>query len=172
MDEERNKRGNGADMPSETGEMAAIKKERDEYLAGWQRAKADLINYKKDELHRMEDVARYGNEGLIREIITVMDDFDLALRVMEKNGGADGVDRGIYLIRSKVEDVLKKRGVEKIAIRPGDGFDPMVAEAMAEIPSDHPPGAIVEEIEPGYRLHDKVLRPARVIISKGNEIKN
>ena len=148
-------------------ELAEAERQRDEYLAGWQRAKADFLNYKKEEMARLQDAIKYGSEDLIKEVITVMDDFDLALRMMEKNGGANGVDKGIYMIRSKVEDVLKKRGLEKIAIAVGDEFDPAVAEAMLEAPSDRPPGTIIEEIEPGYRLHEKVIRPARVILSKG-----
>ncbi|MDE2019024.1 MAG: nucleotide exchange factor GrpE [Patescibacteria group bacterium] len=147
-------------------ELEETKQQRDEYLSGWQRAKADLINYKKEEAARLEETAKYGNMGLISEIIGILDDFDLALRVMEKEGGKDGVDKGIYLIRSKIEDVLRKRGLERIKISPGDPFDPSVAEAMLEIDSDKPPGAVVEEVEPGYRLHDKILRAAKVIVSR------
>lgn len=144
--------------------LAETEKQRDEYLAGWQRTKADFINYKKEEMKHMEDVARYGNESLIKDLISVLDNFDLALRTMEKAGQ---VERGIYLIRSQIDDILKKRGLEKVSVKVGDEFDPMIAEAMAEVPSDRPPGVIVEEIEPGYRLGDKILRAARVIISKG-----
>ena|ERR1700722_11178929 len=156
--------------------LAEAEKQRDEYLGGWQRTKADFINYKKEEMKHMEDVARYGNESLIKDLISVLDNFDLALRSMERTtptpeGGRSpdrsvGVEKGIYLIRSQIEDILKKRGLEKVSVKPGDEFDPMIAEAMAEVPSDKPPGTIVEEIEPGYRLHDKILRPARVIIAK------
>jgi len=144
--------------------LAETEKQRDEYLSGWQRTKADFINYKKEEMKHMEDVAKYGNESLIKDLISVLDNFDLALRTMEKAGT---VERGIYLIRSQIDDILKKRGLEKLSVKAGDEFDPMVAEAMAEVSSDRPPGVIVEEVEPGYRLHDKILRPARVIISKG-----
>lgn len=144
--------------------LAEAEKQRDEYLSGWQRTKADFINYKKEEMKHMEDVARYGNENLIKDLISVMDNFDLGLRTLEKAGP---VERGMYLIRSQIDDILKKRGVEKLSVKAGDEFDPMVAEAMAEVSSDRPPGVIVEEVEPGYRLHDKILRPARVIISKG-----
>ena len=151
--------------PSELeAKLAEAEQQRDEYLAGWQRTKADFINYKKEEMKHMEDIARYGNESLIKDLISVLDNFDLALRTMEKAGQ---VERGIYLIRSQIDDILKKRGLEKLTVKVGDEFDPMIAEAMAEVPSDRPPGAIVEEVEPGYRLHDKILRPARVIISKG-----
>jgi molecular chaperone GrpE len=151
--------------PSELeAKLADAEKQRDEYLSGWQRTKADFINYKKEEMKHMEDVARYGNENLIKDLISVLDNFDLGLRTLEKSGP---VERGIYLIRSQIEDILKKRGLEKVSVKAGDDFDPMVAEAMAEVPSERPPGAVVEEVEPGYRLHDKILRPARVIISKG-----
>ena len=149
-----------ADLKEQIEEMAAS---RDEYLAGWQRSKADFINYKKEELQRMQETARYGSEDLIKDLISVMDNFDLALRTLEKAGP---VEKGIYLIRTQIDDILKKRGLEKIDLKPGDMFDPAVAEALSAVDSEQPPGAIVEEIEPGYRLHEKVLRPARVIISK------
>ena len=145
-------------------ELDPIAKQRDEYLASWQRTKADFINYKKDEMKRMEDVARYGSESLIKDLIGVMDNFDLGLRSLEKAGH---VDKGIYLIRSQIEDILRKRGLEKLDIKVGDEFDPGIAEAMTEIESDQPHGTIVEEIEPGYRLHDKIIRAARVLVSKG-----
>jgi molecular chaperone GrpE len=149
-----------ADLKEQIEEMAAS---RDEYLAGWQRSKADFINYKKEELQRMQETARYGSEDLIKDLISVMDNFDLALRTLEKAGP---VEKGIYLIRTQIDDILKKRGLEKIDLKAGDMFDPAVAEALSAVDSEQPPGAIVEEIEPGYRLHEKVLRPARVIISK------
>ena len=149
---------------NQISELDAAAKQRDEYLAGWQRAKADFINYKKDEMKRLEEVARYGNVDLIKDLISVLDNFDLALRNLEKMGP---VEKGIYLIRSQIEDILKKRGLERVSLRPGDEFDPAVAEAMTEIPSEHPPGTVAEEIEPGYRLHDKIVRAARVIVSKG-----
>ena len=139
-------------------------KERDEYLAGWQRAKADFINYKKEELVRLEEIARYGSEELIADLITVLDNFELGLKALEKAGP---VEKGVYMIRAQIEDVLKKRGLERIPIKVGDKFNPALAEAIAEVESDKPAGTIVEEIEAGYRLYDKILRPARVKLSKG-----
>ncbi|HVM77227.1 MAG TPA: nucleotide exchange factor GrpE [Candidatus Paceibacterota bacterium] len=154
---------NGAGEQELKDKLAAAEKQRDEYLAGWQRAKADFINYKNDEMKRLEEVAQYGAQGLIRDLISVLDNFDLGLRALEKNGP---VEKGVYLIRTQIEDILKKRGLTKIDIKVGDTFDPSVAEALSEVPSDKPPGSIVEVIEQGYRLHEKVLRPARVIVSK------
>lgn len=144
-------------------QLEKLTSEKNEYLAGWQRAKADFINYKKEEYTHLQEVARYGSEDIIKDFITVLDNFDLGLRAMEKNGT---VEKGVYLIRSQIEDILKKRGLEKVEIRVGDKFDPAIAEAMTEVESEQPPGTVVQEIEPGYRLHDKVLRAARVIVSR------
>ena len=150
-----------ADLKEQVEEMTA---QRDEYLAGWQRAKADFINYKKDEANRAIEVTRYGSVDLIKDLISVIDNFDLALRTLEKAGP---VEKGIYLIRTQIEDILKKRGLTKINIKEGDAFDPATAEALAEIMGDKPAGTVLEVIEQGYQLHEKVLRPARVIVSKG-----
>ncbi len=168
MDEPQNNSAEEKLQAAEPNELEAklaeTEKQRDEYLAGWQRTKADFINYKKEEMKHLEDVARYGSEDLLKDLIGVLDNFDLALRTMEKTGT---VERGIYLIRSQIEDILKKRGLEKVSVKAGDEFDPMIAEAMTEVVSERPQGTIVEEVEPGYRLGDKILRPARVILSKG-----
>jgi molecular chaperone GrpE len=152
-----------ADLKEQITEMTV---QRDEYLAGWQRAKADFINYKKEEMKKVEDIARYGSENLIKDLISVMDNFDLALRTLEK---AEPVEKGIYLIRTQIDDILKKRGLEKLEIKIGDAFDPSVAEALSEVDAEQPPGTVVQEIEPGYRLHEKIVRPARVIISKDKQ---
>jgi molecular chaperone GrpE len=138
--------------------------EKGEYLAGWQRAKADFINYKKDEIKRLEEFAKYSSEELIRELIGIMDNFDLGLAALEKSGP---VEKGIYMIRNQIDDILKKRGLEKISIKPGEDFNPSLAEAMSETESKYPPGTIAEEIEPGYKIYEKIIRPARVKLSKG-----
>jgi molecular chaperone GrpE (heat shock protein) len=137
--------------------------QRDEYLNGWQRAKADFMNYKKGEAKNLDDLSKYGNEKIIKELLSILQTFDLALEDMQKKGA---VDKGIELIRSQFEDVLKRRGIEKIELKPGDMFDPATAEAMMEVEADGPPGSIVEIMEPGYRLHEKVLRAAKVSINK------
>lgn len=171
--DEKNKNQNAGTSPPDEKTTAELKekleqceKAKNEYLGGWQRAKADFSNYKKDEMKRMEEMARYGNEDLIRELIVIIDNFDLGLRTLEKAGT---VEKGIYIIRSQIEDILKKRGLEKIEVEAGEQFDPSRAEAIAEIESDKPPGTVIEEIEPGYRLYDKIVRPARVKIAKSKK---
>lgn len=140
-------------------EIEQCKKEREEYLNGWKRAKADLINYQKDEAKRFEEVIKFSNAAMVKELISVLDSFSLAL----KNGKAD---KGIYMIKSQLEDTLKKTGLEKSESSVGKKFDPNFHEAVAEAESDMPAGDIIEEIESGYLLNGKVLRPARVKVSK------
>lgn len=143
--------------------LEKLEKERDEYLNGWQRAKADFANYKKEERERFDEVLKYSGKEMLSELITVMDSFDLALSTLEKNGP---VEKGIYMIRAQFGDALKKRGLERIACKPGDKFDPAVHEAITEVESDLPAGSIVSEIEAGYKLFEKVLRATRVVVSK------
>lgn len=158
------KKNDGQNEASEADEkLAAAEKQRDEYLAGWQRAKADFINYKRDEARRFEDIARFANEDLLEELIGVLDSFDLGLAALEKAGP---VEKGVYMVRSKLDSVLKQRGLERLPVKAGDKFDPSISEAIVEAESDQPPGTILEVIENGYKLHDKVLRPARVKVSK------
>jgi molecular chaperone GrpE len=171
MDDQRH--DNDIPVPQPNGqsdELDRCKRECDEYLAGWQRAKADFANYKKDEAKRMEEVARYANEELLYEMVNILDNFDLGLQAMEKTGQ---VEKGVYMIRTQIEDTLRRHGLYRIPIAIGDPFDPSVAEAIAEgdppAGGGAPPGSVLEEIEPGYRLYDKVIRPARVRIAKGKE---
>ena len=104
MDEPIKKEEEKEPQPQAQEDAAKLKEERDQYLAGWQRAKADFINHKKDELKRLEDVARYGQEEIMRELITVLDNFDLGIRALEKNGP---VEKGVYMIRTQLEDILR-----------------------------------------------------------------
>lgn len=165
MDELKNSDGNGQDQELNNGEseLEKLKKERDEYLDGWQRARAELINHKKDEAKRFEEIAKFSNETLVRELVFVLDTFDLAIAALEKEGK---MDKGIYLIKAQLEDVLKNYGLSKVMIVPGQPFDPAICEAVAEVESDKPSQAVVELIDHGYYLNGKLIRPARVKVAK------
>ena len=162
----KNKEGNTSGLQDK---LAKLEKEREEYLAGWKRAKADLINYKKEESRRFEQFAKLSNEVLITELIAVLDSFDLSLTVLEKDKPAQ---KGIALIKNQLEGVLKKYGLEKIVVRLGDSFNPNYHEAISEIGSDKQEGTVAEEAESGYVLGGKVIKPVRVKLSKGQENKN
>ena len=144
-------------------ELNKCQKERDEYLGGWKRAKADLINYKKDEAKRFEIIIKFSQETIIRDLITVLDSFDLALAALEKENKAE---KGIYLIKTQLEDILRQNGLERVIISVGQPFDPSLQEAIASIDSDKPSGTIIEEVEKGYLMHGKLVRPVMVKVAK------
>lgn len=144
--------------------LAACEKLRDEYLNGWKRAKADFENYKKDEQARFATLARFANEAVLADLLHVLDSFDLGLATVDES---DPARRGMELIKSQLEDAMRRHGVERVGVKPGDVFDPARHEAVGEIASGVPPGAIAEEVSAGYFLHGKLIRPARVKVSKG-----
>lgn len=150
------------DMSPET-DLEQLTKERNEYLDGWQRARAELVNYKRDEAKRMDDMAKFSNGAIMRELIMVIDNFELAIMAMERQGT---VEKGIYLIKAQLEDILKQYGLEKMTVTPGELFDPTKHEAIASVESELVSGSIVEEIERGYYLHGKLIRPSRVKVAQ------
>lgn len=159
------------DINEENGELEKCQKERDEYLDGWKRAKADLINHKKDEAKRFEMMIKFANESLVKELINVLDSFDLALISFEQSRinadkNAEQRGKGLYLIRQQLEDILRQNGLERIIVSVGQPFDPALQEVIASIESDKPSGMIIEEVERGYLLNGKLIRPARVKVSK------
>jgi molecular chaperone GrpE len=148
--------------PSEN--LVKIKKEKDEYLDGWKRAKAELINYKNDELKRKNEIIRFAGEGIVREMIGILDSFDLCISSLSDND--QNTAKGIHMIRTQMEDSLKKKGLERIIVSVGNQFDPTLHEAISAIESDKPSGTVIEEIEKGYMWNGRLLRPARVVVSK------
>jgi molecular chaperone GrpE len=151
------------DDSHQLSELEVLRKQCEEYLDGWKRAKAEFINYKKDEAKRFENVVKYANETIIKELITVLDSFDLAIQSL---GADDKVEKGIFLIRTQLEDVLKRYGLERISVSVGQKFDPSVHEAIAVVESDKESGTVVDEVEKGYLLNGKLIRPARVKVAK------
>ncbi|MDP3710559.1 MAG: nucleotide exchange factor GrpE [bacterium] len=149
----------------EVGVLEKCEKEKKDYLDGWQRAKADFLNYKKDEGRRLEDMAKFVISGLIQDILPIMDSFDLALgHDLSKES-----ERGVLLIRSQFEDVLKKRGLEQIKTESGDNFNPEVHESIGEVESEHTEGTVAEVVQKGYRFRERVIRPARVRLAKNKK---
>ena len=155
------------DMPV-GDELSQCKAQAQEYLNGWQRAKADFVNYKNDEARRLEDTARFMTRSLMQDLLPLLDSFELALKHFgaEKTVGEGEQEKGILLIRSQMMDILKKRGLEAIAVTIGEPFNPEKHEALGEMEADVPSGSIAEEIQKGYMLQGRVLRPARVRVAK------
>ena len=131
-----------------------ISQERDEYLNGWKRAAADLANYKKDEGKRFEDYGNYICEKVVKDILPVLDSIQLALLSSPE-------DKGLMIIKSQLEDFLKKQNVERIVVSRGDAVDLNIHELVLG-----EEGNIIEELSPGYRLNGKVIRASKVKIGK------
>jgi len=155
-------------------EFEKLKKEKDEYLRGWQRERADFINYKKDEKERFKEVVRFSNERIVKSLIAVLDGFDLAIESFLKEGKDkkenDNYLKGIYLIKSQLQDILEKEGVNEIKVKIGEKLNPAFHEVVAMSENEKfTPDTIIKILEKGYILNDKVIRPCRVIVVKDNK---
>lgn len=137
--------------------LKACQKDKEEYLAGWQRAKADLINYKKEQEEKISDYHKFANQGLILEILMVSDSFEEAMKHSK--------GEGIQQLYNQLKNILKNQGLEEIKTV-GEKFNPEFHESVEEVKSGKPGGTIIEEIQKGYKLNNKVIRPSRVKISK------
>ena len=163
---EDNTQNQNPPVEPELNELDRVKKERDEYLNGWKRAKADLINFQKDESKRMEELMRFAGVETIKDLIPVLDSFDLAISALEREGKAE---KGFYMIRAQLEDSLRKRGLERIEMGLGGALETSRHEAVGEIESNESPGSIGEVVERGYSFGGKVIRPARVRLAKAKQ---
>ena len=144
-------------------ELTQCQKLRDEYLAGWQRARADFINYQKQESERITHILQFSREDLISDILTVMDSFDLA----SANVHSEPERKSYELIRSQLMNILKKSGLDYVKAEVGGVFDPTQHEVVETVKTkDGASQAIGEVVSRGYALHGKVIRAARVKINE------
>ena len=144
--------------------IALLEKERDEYLADLRRVAADFDNYRKRALRDQEALVARAHERLVKELLPVVDDLERALVAAEEHEEAQ-LEEGVRLVHRELRDALAKEGLVEIET---DGeFDPHVHEALLTQPSDEGEGTILQVIQKGYRLGDRVLRPARVVVSQG-----
>lgn len=146
-------------------EIIECRQKSEEYLSGWQRERADFANYKKDEAKLREDVKFYTKSKIIYEFLNIFDNFDLALKYMPPDLAENNWAKGIMHIRQQFEIILKGEGVEEIK-SVGEKFDPILHEALEEIESEKEGETILEELQKGYKLDGKVIRPSKVKISK------
>jgi len=145
-------------------ELDTLKAQCEEYLNGWKRAKADLANSKAEEGKRLAEFAKFVGESMMKDLITVLDSFALASAAIPDENDAK---KGLLIIQAQLEDALKKHGLEKITTTIGDAFDPTRHEAMALVDGNGKlPETVAQEIEKGYSLNGKVIKPARVMVTK------
>ncbi|MDD5639530.1 MAG: nucleotide exchange factor GrpE [Candidatus Pacebacteria bacterium] len=136
-----------------------------EVFAGWQRAEANFLNYKNQESERLNNFSLHIKENILEGLLPVLDNFNLAEKAIPKDKQSDNNIKGLLLIKRQLDYFLKSMGLEEI-ITINMPFNPLTSEAVEEIKADVQKGIVVEEIQKGYKLNDKVIRPAKVKISK------
>jgi len=149
-------------------DLAAAREEAERYRERWVRERADLENLRKRAERERSEAVRFGSERLVSDLLTVVDDLERAIRAAEESAGSTALLDGVRLVVKSLLDVLARHGVTRVESH-GRPFDPVHHEAVAHIPSDaHDAGMVIEEHRGGFRLNDRLLRPALVSVSKGS----
>ena len=137
-----------------------------ELLAGWQRAKADYSNQKKEEDKRAMEIVEWANTAVMSEVLPVYNHFKLALKHVPEEQKKEGWVQGVILIQKQFADFLDKYGIKEIKTV-GEKFDPNLHEALThEEIEGFETDQVFDEINPGYTLNNKVLMPAKVKVAK------
>ena len=133
-----------------------------------QRLAADFANYRKRNDADRADFARFAKADLIAKLLDVLDGYDRALATVPDEIRGQPWVEGMWLVERKLRSILDAEGLATLD-SVGKPFDPYVHEAVAHVESDEPEGTVVEEFQKAYRLHDRVIRPALVTVSKGSK---
>jgi molecular chaperone GrpE len=150
--------------PDEGGEdrLAALEAERDEAIDRWKRAAADFDNYKKRVARDLETTVALANERLVKELLPILDDLERALAAVGEHEEAT-VEEGVRLVHRSLASLLERSGVREIDA--SGKFDPHVHEALLSQPSQAEEGSVIDVVQKGYTLGDRVVRPARVVVA-------
>ncbi len=140
--------------------------EKQEYLTGWQRAQADFVNYRRRQEEQLGEWLRMSSEKVIKEILPVLDTLETR-NLTEKDTDENGknIKAGLKMTREQLMKILEKHGLEEIK-SVGEKFNPEFHEAVEQVESDEPEGVVAEEVQKGYRMNGKVLRAAKVKVTK------
>jgi molecular chaperone GrpE len=145
-------------------ELTVATRERDAYLDALQRLKAEFDNYRKRVARDQSDLFARAAERLVKELVPVLDDLERALEAASQHEEAK-LEEGVALVHRALADLLAREGLVEIET---DGvFDPHTQEALLSQPSEAEEGAVIQVLQKGYKLGDRVVRPARVVVSAG-----
>lgn len=150
--------------PAETANTAAAAEEidwKDKYM----RLSAEFDNFRKRTLKEKMDLLAFGGEDVIVAILPVLDDFERAIEAMDKSDNIDSARQGMHLIQQKLVDTLQKKGVECIESNGAD-FDTDLHEAITKFPSEDQKGKVIDTVQKGYKLKDKVIRFCKVVVGE------
>jgi len=154
--------------PEQLEELKARAAQADDFWNRLLRTTADFDNFKKRAARERQDIARYANESLIQKLIPVLDNFEIAQAATQAAPANDpqSVQAGIAMIQQQLKGVLTEAGVEEVDAT-GKQFDPNVHEAVSQQETaDTPEGHVVQQLRKGYKLRDRLLRPASVVVAK------
>jgi molecular chaperone GrpE len=158
-----------ADIETLTGQAEASRVQAEEYLGALQRERAEFLNYKRRTAEERQRDLGLAAEDLIRKVLVLADDFDRAIEARPESIASDPWFEGVSAIDRKLRQLLESEGVTEIEAAPGTPFDPREHEAIANMPgTGRQEGEIVDQIRRGYRLRDRVLRPALVAVAAGS----
>ena len=146
--------------------LAEAKAKAEANLAGWQLAQADFVNYKKRSEQEKRDLSKFANSVLILNLLPVLDDFERAFSSLPPKMGKLSWLDGIKLIERKLWAVLQAQGMSPIKAL-GEPFDPQFHEAVRQDKGKE--GVVIEEVQKGYMLEDRVIRPTMVVVGNGEE---
>jgi molecular chaperone GrpE len=146
--------------------LAQTEAERDERVNDLKRVAADFENYRKRVARDQESLVARAHERLVKELLPVLDDLERALAAAEQHEEAK-LEEGVRLVHQELKAALKREGLAEIETN--GRFDPHVHEALLSQPSDAEEGSVLEVVQKGYRLGDRVVRPARVVVAAPQE---
>lgn len=156
----------GEDIEALKQTLDKEKSKAENYLANWQRAQADFINYKRRAEQEKEEIGKFANVTFMFSLLPVLDDLDRAFTaVPPRLAGLTWVD-GIRLIGRKLQASLEAQGLSPIKAE-GEAFDPNLHEAVKQDTGKE--GVVIEELQKGYKLHDRVIRPTMVVVGRGED---
>ena len=174
---EREEEMNSSVQAKQASPSAASDADSDDAMAGLQadldrfrdlalRSQADFENYKKRAAREKEDAMKYANSSLLQRLVSILDNFELGLTAAKTESEQSPIYSGMVLVQKQLNDLLEENGLQAIEAE-GKKFDPNLHEAIAHEPSESAEGTVVRQARRGYRFKDRLLRPARVVVSRG-----
>jgi molecular chaperone GrpE len=147
--------------------MAGLQADLDRFRDLALRSQADFENYKKRCAREKEEAIKYANSALLEQLVSIIDNFELGLAAAKQQGEQSPIYSGMTLVQKQLNGLLAENGLQPIEAD-GKKFDPNLHEAIAHEPSDEfPEGIVLRQTRRGYRLKDRLLRPAKVVVSSG-----
>lgn len=147
--------------------MAGLQADLDRFRDLALRSQADFENYKKRSAREKEEAIKYANSALLERFISIIDNFELGLAAAKEQGEKSSIYSGMILVQKQLNDLLAENGLQPVEAE-GKKFDPNLHEAIAHGASDEvPEGMVLRQTRRGYRFKDRLLRPAKVVVSSG-----